>query len=143
MVHLQHTDQHRSSRPRCEHTFVPGSPYPQSEIGKIVDRAVAEGDADRALRWAQELKQVDLHRALALTLVLGRQDDVRYPRAASRFLLRLITAVEPSLLNLKKIVDALDVVGRVRLMPDVTEGADAALEDLGRQLRERGEGLQR
>jgi predicted MPP superfamily phosphohydrolase len=36
---------------------VPGSPYPQPEIGKIIDRAVAEGDADRALRWAQELKQ--------------------------------------------------------------------------------------
>jgi hypothetical protein len=122
---------------------VPGSPYSQSEIGKIVDRAVAEGDADRALRWAQELKQVGLNRALALTLVLGRRDDVRYPRAASRFLLRLIAEVEPSLLNLKKIVDALDVVGRVRMMPDLTEEADAALEDLGRQLREREEGRQR
>jgi hypothetical protein len=119
---------------------VPGSPYPQSEIGKIVDQSVAEGDADRALRWAQELKEVDLHRALALTLVLGRLDDTRYPRAASRFLLRLIAEVEPSLFNLKKIVDALDVVGRVRMMPDLTEGADAALEDLGRQLREREEG---
>lgn len=118
---------------------MPGSPYPQTEIGKIVDRAVAEGDADRAIRWAQELKQVGLDRALALTLVLGRQDDARYPRAAARFLLRLIAEVEPSLLNLKKIVDALDVVGRVRMMPDLTEEADAALEDLGRQLREREE----
>lgn len=119
---------------------MPGSPYPQSEIGKILDRAIAEGDSDRALRWAQELKQVGLHRALALTLILGRQDDARYPRAASRFLLRLIAEVEPSLLDLKKIVDALDVVGRVRMMPDLTEEADAALEDLGHQLRERGEG---
>jgi hypothetical protein len=39
-----------------------------------------------------------------------------------------------------KIVDALDVVGRVRLVPDV---AGAALEDLGRQLRERGGGRRR
>ena len=122
---------------------MPGSPYPQSDIGKIVDRSIAEGDADRALRWAQELKQVGLHRALALTLLLGRQDDARYLRAASRFLLRLIAEVEPSLLNLKKIVDALDVVGRVRLMPDLTEEAEAALEDLGRQLREREDGGQR
>jgi hypothetical protein len=122
---------------------VPGSPYPQSEIGKIVDRAVAEGDADRALRWAQELKHVGLHRALELTLILGRQDDARYPRAASRFLLRLIAEVESSLLNLKKIVDALDVVGRVRMMPDLTEAADAALEDLGRQLRQSEEGRPR
>jgi hypothetical protein len=122
---------------------VPGSPYPQSEIGKIVDRALAEGDADRALRWAQALEQVGLHRALALTLLLGRQDDSRYLRAASRFLLRLIADVEPSLLNLKKIVDALDVVGRVRMMPDLTEEADAALEDLGHQLHQREVGRQR
>ena len=54
--------------------------------------------------------------------------------------MRLIAEVEPSLFNLKKIVDALNVVGRVRMMPDLTEGADAALEDLGRQLREREEG---
>jgi hypothetical protein len=119
--------------------FVPGSPYPQSEIRKLLDRAIVEGDPDRALRWAQELKQVGLDRALALTLLLGRQNDTRYLRAASRFLVRLIADVEPSMLNLKKIVDALDVVGRVRLMPDVTEAADAALEDLGHQLRDREE----
>jgi hypothetical protein len=118
---------------------VPGSPYPQSEIRKLVDRSIVEGDPDRALRWAQELKQVGLDRALAITLLLGRQDDRRYLRAASRFLVRLITEVEPSLLNLKKVVDALDVVGRVRQMPDLTEAADAALEDLGRQLRDRDE----
>jgi hypothetical protein len=122
---------------------VQGSPYPQPEIRKIVDRAIAEGDTDRALRWAQELKQVGLHRALALTVLLGRQDDRRYLRAASRFLLRLIADVEPSLLDLKKIVDALDVVGRVRIMPDLTEEADAALEDLGRQLRQREESRER
>jgi hypothetical protein len=119
--------------------FVPGSPYPQSEIRKLVDRSIIEGDPDRALRWAQELKQVGLDRALAITLLLGRQDDGRYLRAASRFLVRLITDVEPSLLNLKKVVDALDVVGRVRQMPDLTDAADAALEDLGRQLGDRDE----
>jgi hypothetical protein len=107
---------------------VPGSPFPQPKIGEIVDRAW-RGRRRSRLRWAQELKQVGLHRALALTLLLGRQDDRRYLRAASRFLLRLIADVEPSPLNLKKIVDALDV-GRVRLMPDLTVEADAALEDL-------------
>jgi hypothetical protein len=90
-------------------------------------------------RLRQGPKQIGLDRALALTVLLGRQDNTRYLRAASRFLVRLIGDVEPSLLNLKKIVDALDVVGRVRLMPDVTEAADAALEDLGRQLRDREE----
>jgi hypothetical protein len=118
--------------------FVPGSPYPQSQIAEIVDRAIADGDVERALHWARELKEVGLDRALALTLALGRGNDERYRRAASRFLVRFITEVEPSLLNLKKVVDALDVIGRVRLMPDITEGADRALEDLARQLRNRG-----
>ena len=118
---------------------MPGSPYPQPQIAEIVDRAIADGDVERALRWARELKEVPLDRALALTLALGRTGDRRYARAASRFLVRLLTEVEPSLLNLKKVVDALDVVGRVRLMPDITEAADRALGDLGRQLRNRSE----
>jgi hypothetical protein len=54
-----------------------------------------------------------------------------------RFLIRFILEVRPSLLDLKKVVDALDVVGRVRQMPELQEGAETALEDLVRQLRER------
>jgi hypothetical protein len=118
---------------------VPGSPFPQRQIAEIVDRALADGDAERALQWARGLKKVTLHRALALTLALGRAADERFLAAAHRFLVRFILEVRPSLLNLKKVVDALDVVGRVRLMPEVTQGADEALVDLGRQLRERGE----
>jgi hypothetical protein len=118
---------------------VPGSPYPQDQIAEIVDRALAEGDAERALRWARGLKQIDLARALAMTLALGRSDDERYVLAAHRFLVRFIVEVRPSLLNLKKVVDALDGVGRVRLMPDISDGADRGLVDLARQLRERGE----
>jgi hypothetical protein len=116
---------------------VPGSPYPSHLVAEIVDPAIAAGDADRALKWARELEQVSLDRALALTLVLGRSDDDRYLPAANRFLVRFIAEVHPSLFNLHKVVDALDVVGRVRLIPDVTKAADQALEDLGRQLGER------
>jgi hypothetical protein len=75
-----------------------------------------------------------------LTVVLGRQGDGRYAAAAQRFLVRFILEACPSLLNLKKVVDALDVVGRVRQMPELQEGAETALEDLGRQLRDRGGG---
>jgi len=116
--------------------FVPGSPYPQHQIAEIVDRAIAEGDPERALQWARGLKQVGLDRALALTVVLGRNDDGRYLVAAQRFLVRFILEARPSLLNLKKVVDALDVVGRVRQMPELQEGAETALEDLGRRLRD-------
>jgi hypothetical protein len=117
---------------------IPGSPYPQDQIAEIVDRALAEGDAERALKWARELKQVSLDRALALTVTLGRNDDRRYVGAAHRFLVRFILECRPSLLNLKKVVDALDVAGRVRQMPELQEGAESALEDLARQLRDRG-----
>jgi hypothetical protein len=116
---------------------VPGSPYPQHQIAEIVDRAIAEGDAERALHWARGLKQVSLDRALALTLVLGRGDDRRYLPGAHRFLVRFIVEARPSLLNLKKVVDALDVVGRVRQLPELQDGAATALEDLARQLRDR------
>jgi hypothetical protein len=119
---------------------IPGSPYPQDQIAEIVDRALAEGDAERALKWARGLKQVSLDRALALTVTLGRSDDQRYVAAAHRFLLRFIAEVSPSLLNLKKVVDALDVLGRVRQMPELREGAETALENLAGQLRDRAEG---
>jgi hypothetical protein len=116
---------------------IPGSPYPQDQIAEIVDRAIAEGDAERALKWVRELRQVSLDRALALTVALGRNDDGRYLAAAHRFLVRFIVECRPSLLNLKKVVDALDVVGRVRQMPELREGAETALEELARQLRDR------
>lgn len=119
---------------------MPGSPYPQHQIAEIFDRAIAEGDPERALQWARGLKQVGLDRALALTVVLGRQDDGRYLAAAQRFLVRFIFEARRSLLNLKKVVDALDVVGRVRQMPELQEGAETASEDLGRQLRDRDSG---
>jgi hypothetical protein len=112
-----------------------GLTYPPSEIHKIVDRAVPEGDADRALRWAG----VEEGQPRSSTGI----DPPPRPAGRQAILARgllilmcLITDVEPSLLNLKEIVDALDVIGRVRQMPDLT---DAALEDLGRQLREREE----
>jgi hypothetical protein len=105
---------------------VPGSPYPQHQIAEIVDRAIAEGDPERALQWARGLKRVTLDRALALTVALGHQGDGRYLAAAHRFLVRFILEVRPSLLNLKKVVDALDVVGRVRQMPELQQGVETA-----------------
>jgi hypothetical protein len=119
---------------------VPGSPYPQTQIAAIVDRALAEGDAERALHWSRALEEVTLDRALALTLALGRAGDERYPRAASRFLVRFIVEAQPRLLALRKLVDALDVVGRVRQLPEMREGADRALGDLVAELRRRAGG---
>jgi hypothetical protein len=116
---------------------VPGSPYPQAEIRKIVDRAIQQQELESALRWARELKQVGLDQALSLTLLLGREEDPRYPRAALRFLIRFTQEVEPKLLQLKKVVDALDCIERVRYFPDLTGEAQRALDDLAGQLQQR------
>jgi hypothetical protein len=119
---------------------VPGSPYPQRQICDNLDRAIAEGRVEDAWAWARGLRQVGLDQALALTVLLGRSGDGRYLRASHRFLARLIVEAEPSLLDLKKVVDALDVVGRVRMMPEISEPAEEGLADLARQLAERGGG---
>jgi hypothetical protein len=119
---------------------VVGSPFPQQQIRDNLDRAIAEGRVEDAWSWARSLRQVGLDQALALTVLLGRSDDGRYRRAAHRFLIRFIVEAEPSLLNLKAMVDALDVVGRVRMMPDISEAAERKLADLGRRLAERGGG---
>jgi hypothetical protein len=37
------------------------------------------------LNVADELRRVELYRALALTVLLGRQGDERYPASARRF----------------------------------------------------------
>ena len=116
---------------------MPGSPYPQSEIRKIVDRAIQQQEVDYAIGWAKELKAIGLDQALALTLLLAREEDPRYPRAALRFLVRFIREVEPKLLNLKKVVDAFDCIERVRYYPEMTDEANQALVNLERQLRAR------
>lgn len=117
-----------------------GSPFPQQQIRDNLDRAIAEGRVQDAWGWARGLRQVGLDQALALTVLLGRSGDGRYLRASHRFLGRFIIEVEPSLLDLKKLVDALDVVGRVRTMPEISEPAEKGLADLVRRLAERGGG---
>ncbi|MFT3866772.1 MAG: hypothetical protein QM729_21125 [Solirubrobacterales bacterium] len=122
---------------------MPGSPYPQAEIRKILDRAIQQQETESALSWAKGLKKVGLDQALDITLLLAHDDDPRYPKAARRFLARFIVEVEPKLLQLKKVVDAMDCVERVRYFPDITDEANRALEDLARQLRRRGDARDR
>jgi hypothetical protein len=110
---------------------------PANRDTENVERAIRQQELEAALRWARELKQVGLDQVLSLTLLLGREEDPRYPRAALRFLVRFVGEVEPKLLQLKKVVDALDCVERVRYFPDLTAEAQQALDDLAGQLRRR------
>ena len=53
-------------------------------------RALATGNANVVLDAAAELPQVGLDDALAVCMVLARERDPRYPRAAGRWLGRLV-----------------------------------------------------
>ncbi len=53
-------------------------------------RALATGNATLVLEAAAELPQVTLEDAFAVCMVLARERDPRYPRAAGRWLGRLI-----------------------------------------------------
>jgi hypothetical protein len=117
--------------------FVPGTPYSQRQLREIFDRAVRESNVAMAWNVAGGIGRVELHRALALTLLLGRQGDRRYPASARRFLARFAEEAEPTLAQVRKVADALDTLARTRDLPAMREGADRALEDLGRQLRHR------
>jgi hypothetical protein len=117
---------------------VPGTPYSQAHLRRILDRAIDESEPDRAWRAAAHLERVDLHHALALTILSARGGDPRYEDCARRFLARFVAEARPTLGQVKKVADALDQVGRLQELPAMREGAERALADLGRQLRGRG-----
>ena len=70
----------------CEHTFVTSQGSPTARFR----RALATGNATLVLEAAAELPKLGLDDALAVCLVLARERDPRYPRAAGRWLGRLI-----------------------------------------------------
>lgn len=116
---------------------MPGTPYSRRQLRGIFDRAVGESSLERAWGAARGLSPLDLPRALALTVLLGRRGDRRYPDCARRFLSRFAVEAEPTLAQIRKVADALDTLERTRDLPAMREGADRALEDLARQLRAR------
>ena len=56
---------------------MPGTPYSQRHLREIFDRAIRESNLRMTWGVAGSLKQVELHRALALTLLLARDGDSR------------------------------------------------------------------
>jgi hypothetical protein len=118
----------------CEHAFVPGTPFTQWQIRDQLDRAIAEGDVDRAWGLAKRLDPVPIDRALALTTLLGRHADPRFETAALRFVERFVAEAKPTLPQISKVAHALQTLHRVGDLPAMSEGAARALDDLGRQL---------
>jgi hypothetical protein len=116
---------------------VPGTPYSQHQLREILDRAIRESNLPLAWSAAGGLREVELHRALALTLLLAREGDPRYEDCARKFVARFALEARPTLGQVKRVADALDQVGHLQDLPAMREGADRALVDLARQLRYR------
>jgi hypothetical protein len=110
--------------------FVPGTPFSQHQLG-IFDRAVRESNVGTAWSVAGGLGRVELHRALALTVLLGRKGDERYPASARRFLARFTEEAGPTLAQIKKVADALDTLGRTHELPAMREGPTGLSRTLG------------
>jgi hypothetical protein len=114
------------------------SSFRQGEIRSSFDRAIRDEDLPGAWSAAGQLREVELDRALGLTILLGRKGDERFRRTALCFIARLALEAGPTLEQVKKVADALTTLERVFDAPGMREGADRALEDLQRQLRARG-----
>jgi hypothetical protein len=114
------------------------SSFRRGELRSRFDRAIRDEDLPGAWSAAGKLREVELDRALGLTLLLGRKGDLRFRRTALRFIARLALEAQPTLEQVKNVADALTTLERVCDLPGMREGADRALEDLQRQLRARG-----
>ena len=88
-----------------------------------------------AMDLARSMPRLSLSDALALTVLGAAQEPERFPALARRFLVRFIEEAEPSLEQVKKVADALDSLCLTSDLPVLRQGAEEALEDLGRQLR--------
>jgi hypothetical protein len=88
---------------------MPGTPFSRDHLLGIFDRAVAEPDADYALRTARNIRPpIELDRALRLTIALALRPHPQYAAAAKRFVARFAEE-EPgaSLRNVAQVADAL------------------------------------
>lgn len=88
---------------------MPGKPYSRDHLLRIIDRALAEGDADFAMRNARNVSPpIELDRALRLTIALAKRPHPQYDAAARRFLARFAEEAEGiTLRNVAQVADAL------------------------------------
>lgn len=88
---------------------MPGTPFSRDHLLGIFDRAIAEPDADYALRTARNITPpIELDRALRLTIALAKRPHPQYDAAARRFVSRIADEAEGvTLRNVAQVADAL------------------------------------
>jgi hypothetical protein len=69
--------------------------------------ALRAKNADRSFEVAARLDRVPLRYALRLTLLLADRRDARYEAVAREFLRQILAELQPSLIEMKKLTDAL------------------------------------
>lgn len=83
-----------------------GSRY--GAANRRLERALADGDLGRALSAGRELPRVGLGDAVKILLLMARNQDRRYPRAAARWLSRFAAeAQDVTPEELARVADAL------------------------------------
>lgn len=88
---------------------MPGTPFSRDHLLGIFDRAIAEGDANFALRTARNISPpIELDRALRLTIALALPPHPQFEAAARRFVSRFADEAESvTLRNVAQAADAL------------------------------------
>jgi hypothetical protein len=91
---------------------MPGTPYSRDHLIGIIDRAIAGGDPDFALRTARNVSPpIELDRALRLTVALALRPHPLYEAAARRFVARFAAeATNATLRGVAQVADALAVL---------------------------------
>jgi hypothetical protein len=98
---------------------MPGTPYSRDHLLGIIDRALAEGDADFALRTARNVDPpIELDRALRLTLALAKRPHPRYDAAARRFVARF--ADEASGITVRSVAQVADALAVLSIVSNAT-----------------------
>jgi hypothetical protein len=109
----------RSAR-QCEHVFVPGTPFSRDHLLGIFDRAIAEPDADYALRTARNIEPpTGLDRALRLTIALAKRPHPHFNAAARRFVARFADEAEGT--TLRGVAQAADALAVLSVVSDATD----------------------
>lgn len=83
-----------------------GSKY--GAANRRLERALADGDLERAVSASRELPRVGLQDAAKILFLMARNRDRRYPKAAARWLSRFASeATEVTPEQLAQVADAL------------------------------------
>ena len=113
---------------------MPGTPFSRSQQLSILDGALKRRDAELAWRTAGNISpQLELDRALLLVILLGEREAPAFQRSARRWLVRFITEHRPTVVQIKRVSDALNELLTFVARDDARE----ALERLAEQLRRR------